>query len=164
MNDTRQRFLGKYRGKVVNNTDPLQLGRVRAQVPSVLGSENTGWAMPCVPYAGNGVGFFFIPPVGANVWIEFENGNVDFPIWTGCFWGIGEVPKIPALPDVKILKTDTSTIKLDDTIGLGGITIETTSGLKILMDFSGIEISNGSSTIKLTPASVSINNGALEII
>lgn len=139
-------------------------GRVKAKVPAVFGEEDTGWALPSVPYAGNGVGFFFIPPVGANVWIEFEGGNTDSPIWTGCFWGTGEAPALPAIPDTKIIKTDTATIKLDDLPGVGGITIETTSGLKIVMNMSGIEISNASGNIKVTPASVSVNNGALEVL
>ncbi len=157
-------FFGKYRGNVSSNNDPLMLGRVRAKIPAVFGDEETGWALPCVPYAGSGVGFFFIPPVDANVWIEFEGGDPDYPIWSGCFWGTSEAPATPAVPDTKIIKTDTATIKLDDTPGAGGITIETTSGLKIVMNTSGIELSNGSSSVKLTPSSVSVNNGALEVM
>ena len=160
-----QKFYGKYKGKVTDNMDPLMQGRIRAKVPAVFGDEDTGWALPSVPYAGNGVGFFFIPPVDANVWMEFEGGNTDSPIWTGCFWGTGEAPPVmPAIPDTKIIKTATATIKLDDLPGVGGITIETTSGLKIVMNVSGIEISNGPRNVKVTPASVSVNNGALEII
>jgi hypothetical protein len=158
------RYYGKYRGKVTSNTDPLMMGRIRAKVPAVFGDEETGWALPSAPYGGSGVGFFFVPPTDANVWIEFEGGNPDYPIWTGCFWGVGETPAIPALPYVKIIKTETATIKLDDTPGIGGITIEMTTGMKIVMDVTGIELSNGAASVKLTPASVSINNGALEVI
>jgi uncharacterized protein involved in type VI secretion and phage assembly len=155
---------GKFRGKVTDNKDPLMLGRIRAQVPSVLDDEETGWALPCAPYAGPGVGIFFIPPIGANVWIEFEDGNIDYPIWVGGFWGIGEAPKKPALPDVKVIKTDTATITINDFPGLNGVTIETNTGLKIVMDINGIELTNAAANVKLTPASVSINNGALDII
>lgn len=164
MSETRQRFYGKFRGVVTDNRDPLMLGRIRATVPAVFGDEESGWALPCSPYAGKGVGFFFVPPVGANVWMEFEEGNTDYPIWTGCFWGVGEAPKMPAVPDVKVIRTDFVTITIKDPPGLGGLTIETTNGLKIVMDLSGIELSNGASTVKLTPISVSINNGALEVI
>jgi hypothetical protein len=159
-----QRFYSKYRGKVTDNRDPLMQGRIRAKVPAVFGEEETGWALPCTPYAGSQVGFFFVPPVDANIWIEFEGGDPDYPIWTGGFWGTGEAPVMPALADTKIIKTDTASIKLDDLPGIGGITIETKTGLKIVMNVSGIELSNGAASIKLTPASVSVNNGALEVI
>ena len=85
-------FFGKYRGTVANNIDPQMMGRVQVSVPSVLGEGQLSWAMPCVPYAGSGVGFFAIPPNGANVWVEFEAGDPDYPIWSGCFWGMGEAP------------------------------------------------------------------------
>jgi uncharacterized protein involved in type VI secretion and phage assembly len=159
-----QRFYGKYRGKVTDNNDPLMMGRVRAKVPAVFGEEETGWALPSAPYGGSGVGFFFVSPTDANVWIEFEGGNTDYPIWTGCFWNPGDTPTVPGLASTKIIKTDTATIKLDDLPGTGGITIETATGLKIIMNVSGIELSNGAASVKLTPASVSVNNGALEII
>jgi hypothetical protein len=159
-----EKFFGKYRGKVTNNTDPLMQGRIRAKVPTVFGDEECGWALPSAPYGGSGVGFFFVPPVDANVWIEFEGGDPDYPICTGCFWGVGETPAVPGLAGIKIIKTDTATIKLNDLPGIGGITIETTTGLKIVMDITGIEMSNGAASIKLTPASVSVNNGALEVI
>ncbi len=157
-------FYGKYRGTVTDNLDPLMQGRIRVKVPSVFGDQETGWALPSSPYAGNGVGFFFIPPNGSNIWVEFEEGNPDYPIWAGCFWGIGEAPKMPAIPDTKVIKTDSATITLNDLPGLGGITIETSNGLKIVMDVQGIELSNGSASIKLTPVSVSVNDGALEVI
>jgi Type VI secretion system/phage-baseplate injector OB domain len=159
-----QHFFGKYRGKVTDNGDPLMQGRIRAKVPSVFGSEESGWALPCTPYAGKGVGFFFIPPVDANVWIEFENGNPDYPIWVGCFWGVGEVPKMPAIADTKIIKTDTATITLNDLPGVGGVTIETANGMKIVIDGTGIKVSSNTTSINLTPQSVSINDGALEVM
>src|SRR5689334_1403488 len=86
-----KRFYGKYRGKVIDNVDPLFLGRIMALVPAISEIPLT-WAMPCVPYAGPGVGFYAIPPLDANVWIEFEGGDPDYPIWTGCFWEEGQVP------------------------------------------------------------------------
>src|SRR3712207_6679959 len=73
---------GKYRGKVTDNNDPLQIGRIRAKVPTVFDEEVTGWALPSVPYAGSGVGFFFVPPKDANVGIELEGENADYLIWT----------------------------------------------------------------------------------
>jgi hypothetical protein len=162
-------FFGKYRGKVENNIDPMQSGRIQISVPAVLGDGKLSWAMPCVPFAGSGVGFFMIPPVGANVWVEFEAGNPDYPIWSGCFWGVGEVPAMPAVEQMKLIKTDTITLTLSDLPGIGGMKLEVNppavaTPLKLVFDMSGIEISNGAASVKLTPASVSVNNGALEVI
>jgi uncharacterized protein involved in type VI secretion and phage assembly len=156
-------FWGKYRGVVTDNRDPLFLGRIRAQVVDVLGSNDSGWATPALPYAGNGVGLFLIPPIGASVWIEFEHGEPDYPIWTGCFWAQGEVPASPAVAEMKVLKTDAATITLNDVPGAGGITIETSDGKKITMNALGIEITNGTWSVKLSPTSVSVNDGALEV-
>jgi uncharacterized protein involved in type VI secretion and phage assembly len=94
-----RRHFGKYRGLVVDNADPEQLGRLRLQVPSLLGPDVvTGWALPCAPYGGDaGQGFLFIPEVGAGVWVEFEEGDLEFPIWSGTFWskpgGDSELPR-----------------------------------------------------------------------
>jgi hypothetical protein len=141
--------------------------------------------MPCVPYAGPGVGFFAIPPVGANLWVEFEGGDPDYPIWAGCFWGLGEVPAMPPMPGMKVFQTDCITLTLSDLPGIGGFTLEVqppavAMPLKLVMDTSGVEIScdpaslkvtpmsielsNGAAAVKLSPISVSINDGALEVM
>jgi len=158
-------FYGKYRGRVTDNSDPDKIGRIKATVPAVFGDNECGWALPCFPYGGDGVGFFFIPPVGANVWVEFEDGDPEAPIWTGCFWNRGDSIPSDGTPDTKMIKTDVVTMTINDTPQQGGITIETTDGMKIVMDVSGIELNNnGSMTIKLTHASVSVNDGALEVV
>lgn len=164
-----RQFFGKYRGTVESNLDPMQQGRVQVKVPAVLGDGRLSWAMPCSPFAGAGVGFFAIPPTGANVWVEFENGDPDYPIWTGCFWGPGEVPALPAIAAMKVLKTDAVTVKISDLPGAGGLTIEVNppavaTPLKLAFTAAGIELTNGAASVKLTPASVSVNNGALEVI
>ena len=88
-----RRFYGKYRGLVIENIDPEQIGRVLLQVPDVLGAIPSSWAMPCVPAAGIQAGCFIVPPIGSQVWVEFEQGDPDYPIWTGGFWGlVAEVP------------------------------------------------------------------------
>lgn len=157
-------FYGKFRGVVSDNADPNNLGRIRAKVPDVYGEEESGWAMPSVPYAGKSVGLFLIPPTNALVWIEFEHGDPDYPIWSGCFWADNEVPVSPASADKKVLKTGAGTITLDDTEGSTSITIETTNSLKLKMDQQGIEISNGSQKIMISSSSVSVDDGALEVM
>jgi uncharacterized protein involved in type VI secretion and phage assembly len=160
-------YFGKYRGKVVNNADPLMMGRIQVSVPSVLGEGRMSWAMPCAPYGGSGVGFFTVPPIDANVWVEFEEGNTDYPIWSGCFWGTGECPASPTVMQMKmkVLKTDTATITINDTPVVGGVKIETTRGMKIEITGTGIEINNGQgASIKLNGPKISLNDQALEVI
>jgi uncharacterized protein involved in type VI secretion and phage assembly len=157
---------GKYRGKVEANFDPKRLGRVQISCPAVLGRGRLAWAMPSSPYAGPGVGLFAVPPVGANVWIEFEGGDICYPIVTGCFWGRGDSPSRTGLAQTKVLKTDCLTLTIDDTPGAGGVTLEVaapTGPLTIKLDTSGITLSNGGMKVQLGVASVSVNNGALEV-
>ena len=158
---TSNRFYGKFRGIVIDNQDPKNLGRLKARVPSVLRDVESGWALPSVPYAGDGVGLFAVPPVGSGVWIEFEVGDVSLPIWSGCWWAEGQIPD-DAKPEIVVLKTPAGhRITLDDDGEM--VQIEDKSGAKIVMDSSGIEISKGSQKIILTSSSVKVNDGALEI-
>src|ERR1700726_1147187 len=99
----RNRFYGKYRG-TVTQVDAKQIPRLKAKVPAVLGNQETGWCMPCVPYAGDQARIAFMPEVDAGVWIEFEGGDVSYPIWTGCYWHDGELPS-RVTPEVKVIKT-----------------------------------------------------------
>jgi uncharacterized protein involved in type VI secretion and phage assembly len=155
----RSRFYGKYRGIVVD-VDASTM-RVKALVPSVLGETETGWAMPCVPYAGSNVGFAFLPEIGSGVWIEFEGGDVSYPIWVGGYWFGGEVPS-DAAADVKVIVTTAPLeLKLDD--GQGAITITDPNGNTVSLDSSGITLSNGSTTVVVSDSSVSVNSGTLEV-
>ncbi len=163
------RYYGKYRGKVESNIDPMMLGRVQVSVPRVLGESTLAWAMPCVPYAGNGVGIFAVPPKDAHVWVEFEEGDIDHAILAGCFWGVGEVPVSPAVAQKKVWKTDGVTVELSDVPGAGGLTITVGSpAVPVPITFSctasGIELSIGASKVLLSATSVSINDGALEVM
>ncbi|MCA9874850.1 MAG: hypothetical protein KC441_14365 [Anaerolineales bacterium] len=143
-------YYGKYRGKVVNNLDPLMLGRLIVEVPAVS-EMPLSWAMPCVPYAGSGVGFFALPPITANVWVEFEGGDPNYPIWSGCFWGDGQVPAKPAVPTTKILKTDTAKLEFNDLLTSISLEVLTPSGpVKLEQGPDGIQLTIGSTSLKLT--------------
>jgi len=162
-------FFGKYRGVVSDIQDPLNMGRIRARVADVLGDDESGWAMPCLPYAGNGMGFFALPKVGAGVWIEFEHGDPDHPIWAGCWIGsVAELPPSLLAPPYKkvLIKTEGGhSITLDDTPGVGGIVLETAGGQKLKLTPLGVEIDDGQGgKIKLTGPQVSVNDGALEVV
>ncbi len=165
-------FLGKYRGTVLNNADPMQMGRIQALVPDVYGVVPSTWALPCVPMAGPQAGEFVLPPIGAAVWIEFEQGNQDYPIWSGCFWGsAAEVPALalaapPAIQPIVLQTTGQNTLMLSDVPGpTGGILLKSASGALIQINEIGITISNGQgATIVLAGPSVTVNQGALAVV
>jgi uncharacterized protein involved in type VI secretion and phage assembly len=163
-------YFGKYRGKVVNNLDPQQMGRIQVSVPAVFGDFQFNWAMPSVPYAGMQAGLYAIPPPQANVWVEFEGGDPERPIWSGCFWGTGETPSLalatPATVQHVLLQTTGQTLLLlSDAPGpTGGVMLKTATGASILINDTGITISNGKgATIQMTGPSVSINGAAFVV-
>ncbi len=166
------KFYGKYRGVVLNNVDPMQMARIQVQVPDVLGIGLSSWAMPCVPLAGKQSGTFMVPQIGAGVWVEFEQGDQDFPIWVGGFWGsAAEVPALalaglPVSPSIVLQTGSQNTLMLSDLPGpTGGILLKSTSGALISINEVGITISNGQgATIMLNGPAVNINQGALTVI
>jgi uncharacterized protein involved in type VI secretion and phage assembly len=171
MSDSKKYF-GKYRGTVINNIDPMQIGRIQAMVPDVSGLIPTSWCMPCVPIAGKQMGTFVVPQIGAGVWIEFEQGDPDYPIWVGGFWGIvAEVPAlalagVPGNPNIVFQTTLQNTLMISDLPGpTGGILLKSTTGATLIVNDTGIYIQNGkgASLIMVGP-SVTINNGALVVI
>jgi len=86
--DKSKKFYGKYRGIITDNDDPQNRGRLRVQVPKVLGKHDSAWALPCLP-----PGSYIIPKNGTGVWVEFEEGNPDKPIWIGYWLPEGETLK-----------------------------------------------------------------------
>lgn len=145
-----KQFFGKYRGKVTATKDPMHLGRIQVSVPAVLGEGRSSWAMPCVSYAGPNIGFFAIPPEGANIWVEFEGGDPDYPIWSGCFWGKDEIPiKAEEPAKVQVFKTDGIVITFSNQDKNKSLTVEVDKPvvekpLKVIFDKNGIEINNDS--------------------
>jgi uncharacterized protein involved in type VI secretion and phage assembly len=156
----RNRFYGKYRG-VVTEVDPDTL-RVKAKVPAVLGEQTSGWCQPCVPYAGPDVGIAFLPEEGAGVWIEFEAGDVSYPIWSGCYWRAGEIPA-DATPTVKAIVTKKGHKLLFDD-DAGSVLIEDSNGNKVTLDSSGLTLERGGKRVVVSDAKVDVNSGALEVL
>jgi uncharacterized protein involved in type VI secretion and phage assembly len=135
------KYWGKCRGLVVDRSDPEQLGRLRLKVPSIFGTADTGWASPASPYAGADIGFFFLPQVGDMVWVEFEEGELDHPIWSGGSWARpGNQSELPAeakpsYADQAVIKTKSgNVIVLSDAAGAERITIRAKSGCEIVID------------------------------
>ena len=172
-----RQFLGKYRGTVINNEDPLRMGRIQAIVPDVSETLPTGWAMPCVPFAFIQMGLYVLPPLQAGVWIEFEQGDPDYPIWSGGWWGEGQMPllqtsdaALPATPNV-VIQNGINTILVHGTPGPGnGIILSAgphTPPLapRIEITPTGIKLTVGPTVgIEITPLGVEINKGALKIL
>ena len=161
-------YFGKYRGLVVTNVDPDRMGRLLVTCPHVLGAAQA-WAMPCVPFAGYLEGFYMLPRMGSNVWVEFEEGDPDRPIWSGCFWTQQTIPAHALTPAVRTIRTMAAQLTLDDTPGVGGVSVQMNSPplpfpCKVSCSADGIEIQIGAATIRLDPATVDVNNGALKVI
>jgi uncharacterized protein involved in type VI secretion and phage assembly len=166
--DNNKKYFGKYRGEVSQNQDEKNLGRIRAYAS--LGGEQrieTGWALPSFPYAGKKVGFYFIPPVGASVWMEFEAGLLENPIWTGCFWNENEQIEEENLgPEIKIIQTNFATIKINDSNSSPEIKIKTESNLEVTLTSDEIKLttnSQPSAKISIKNNTVVVNDGALEV-
>lgn len=157
-----QRFYGKYRGVVTDNKDDKDLGRIKAQVPSVMGETEVGWALPVFPFIGDGHGFFMLPEVGSMVWIEFEAGNPDFPIWSGGF--LTENQSKPEDGDVSvrvIVSKNSHKVVLDDKDDR--IVVEHSGGASIEMTASEITISLSGSKMVMSATSISFNDGVVKI-
>lgn len=164
-------YFGKYRGTVLNNIDPLNMGRIQVQVAAVTGLLPTTWASPCVPVAGTQSGMYVVPALQSGVWVEFEGGDLRHPIWTGGFWGsAADVPAlalagVPGSPSLVFQTLGQNTLAISDLPGpAGGLMLKSRSGAFISISEAGIIISNGQgSMITMTGPVVTINNGALVV-
>lgn len=151
-----ERYYGKYRGTVINNIDPNRKGRLLVQVPDVMGAGVSSWAMPCMPLTGLQMGAYLIPIIGAKVWIEFEGGDPDQPIWVGGFWGSeAEVPAIvnsatPGIP-VMILQSPI----------MNAVVISDTPIPPMIA--GGVMLKSGASSITVGPDGVTITAPRVEI-
>jgi hypothetical protein len=160
---------GKYRGTVVDNADPMLMGRLLVTIPAL--DLAGAWAMPCFPVAGDQAGAWMIPSPGTGVWVEFEQGEVDNPIWSGCWYGsAAEVPLLaregsPATPPIVVQTRGQATVMLSDAPGpTGGVLLQTATGGRISITDDGITLSNGKgATITLVGPTVTLNEGALVV-
>jgi uncharacterized protein involved in type VI secretion and phage assembly len=155
----RYRFFGKYRGTVTEVDDKTL--RIKAKVPAVLGTQATGWCMPCVPYAGNQVGMAFLPEQGAGVWIEFEGGDVSYPIWVGCYWRKGEQPSDATSTVKAIVTASPHKLLFDDKAGT--VTISDSNQNSVTFGSDHLQLKRGDSNLQVADSSVSVNDGSFEV-
>lgn len=171
----RSHYFGKYRATVSDNSDSTGRGRLLVKLPALLNNLEV-WAMPCVPYAGAGVGFFTLPEKNTGVWIEFEQGHLSSPVWTGFFWQDDQLPSEAAGSSKKVWKTSGVTITIDDAAGQITIVNSNQSQITIANDIelqvkpskvtvaaSSISSECSSSSVEVSPLSVAVNKEALQI-
>jgi len=181
-----KKYIGKYRATVILNTDPEQRGRLQLLIPAVLGPIPSTWAEPCVPLAGPTgppMGVYMVPPIGAGVWVEFEQGDPDKPVWVGCRWGLqSDIPLAalggnPADPSIVMQSLLQNAIVISDlppsvpppvmppVPPTGGIILKSATGASIVVNDAGVFISNGKgATITMIGPMITVNNGALVVI
>ena len=153
------KFFGKYRGTVFNNVDPMQIGRLMVMVPDVSNVLPSTWAMPCVPFGGIQCGFLAIPPIGAGVWIEFEGGDLSYPVWTGTWYTSGAIPE-SAQPGKKVFKTKSGHKIVFDDDG-GTLEVTDSNSNTVAMDANTIKIAAGNATTIVVDApQIQLVNGA----
>jgi uncharacterized protein involved in type VI secretion and phage assembly len=172
--DETKKFYGKYRATVTQNIDPLRRGRLMCMVPDVLGAAPSSWCEACAPLAGPTgppMGAYLVPPIGAGVWVEFEQGDPERPIWTGCRWGSGDVPTqafagLPVSPSIVLQTAGQNSLVISDLPGpTGGIILTSATGLtSLIINDTGIYLKSGKAKVSLTIATVDINDGALTVI
>ena len=172
----RGHYFGKYRGIVVDNLDPVKLARLKVRVPAVLDTLDT-WAMPCVPYAGPNVGMHMLPPVGAGVWVEFEGGDVSYPVWVGCFWGSNDMPAEVTGPDSRVIVTEQAQLTIDDSSGevvlknkQNAVTtwsadiVAEAGSAKHAVGAAGVVSEAGAGKVEVGAGGVTINSGAMSVL
>jgi hypothetical protein len=161
-----KRYFGKYRGNVLNNIDPMNRARITAQVAAVSSLLPSTWCDPCVPLAGIQMGAYFVPQIGAGVWIEFEQGDPARPIWTGCFWGSAiEVPTlalagVPASPSIVLQTAGQNTLMISDVPGAVGGMLLKSGTVTVSISDTGITMLNEGAMISMIAGVVTITNGS----
>lgn len=148
----------RLRATVEDNLDPVASGRLRVRIPE-LGDQPV-WAMPAVPFAGPKEGLWTMPPIGANVWVEFEGGDTNRPIWSGCFWSPGEAPPEAAATDSLLVKTDGNVFVMS---AQNGFRVEVTGKARIELRDGAVLDSGAGSKIELAGAQVRFNGEAIEV-
>jgi phage baseplate assembly protein gpV len=154
-------YFGKYRGIVTDVDDPNNQCRIRATVPAVLGEQACGWALPAAPFAGDGHGMVMLPKVGSGVWIEFEAGRLDVPIWSGAWWASGQRPD-PQGAAVRVIVSEKGhKLILDD--DADEVKLVHGSGPEIKLTASEIVLTCGACEIRISNENISLNTGLIKV-
>jgi len=154
-------YFGKYRGIVTDVDDPSNQCRIKATVTSVLGEATSGWALPAAPFAGDQHGMVMLPKVGSGVWIEFEAGQLDHPIWSGAWWAAGQRPE-PQGNGIRVIVSEHGHRVILDDEG-DEVKLVHAGGPEITMTATEIVLTCGACEIKISNQSISLNNGMIKV-
>jgi uncharacterized protein involved in type VI secretion and phage assembly len=150
---------GKYRAIVVNIQDKLHMGRILVKCPQIYGESDSPYCLPCMPFTGNNYGTIMLPDINSTVWIEFEEGDTDYPVWTGGWWTQDKTP-YTSYTDANyktIIKSKTGhTILLNDKVGEESIQIVDKSGSKLTLSSTGINIESSSDLVLKATGNITI--------
>jgi hypothetical protein len=106
IDEARGRFYGVTVGTVINLADPMMLGRVQVQLSFIDDLDLSPWARVAVPMAGIAHGSYFIPNIGDEVLVVFEQGDAQVPYIIGSLWNAMAPPPFPSpIPQVRTLRT-----------------------------------------------------------
>lgn len=167
------KYYGLYRATVVNNVDPMQMGRIQLTIPDVSGLIPSTWAMPCVPMAGRQSGVYVVPIIGSGVWVQFEGGDPDYPVWMGGWWGsAAEVPALalagnPASPSIVLQTTGQNSVVISDVPGPAGGIMLRCGASTVMINQTGISLI--APKVEITAAAINltgvtdVNKGALKV-
>lgn len=171
-----KKFWGKYQGTVINNIDPELRGRLQVMVPDVTSLLPSTWAEACAPLAGPTgppMGVYLVPPIGAGVWVEFEHGDPNRPIWVGCRWGSqADVPSIahaglPVSPSIVLQTAGQNMVVISDVPGPAGGIMLRSGASTVLINQNGISLV--APKVEITAAAINlvgvtdVNQGALKV-
>jgi hypothetical protein len=156
-------YFGKYRGIVTDVGDPNNQCRIKARVDALLDGQETGWALPVAPFAGDGHGMVMLPAVGSGVWIEFEAGRLDHPLWSGAWWASGQRPDPQGDQVWVIVSEHGHTIILDDENDELKLVHGGPPGPTITLSGDEIVLTMGACEIKISADSISLNQGQIKI-
>ena len=117
---------GMYRGTVVSVDDPENRYRVLVNVPSVTGDYAAGWAEPCLQYCTDTEGDCFLPVIGDTIWVMFEEGKLNRPVWIGNWYATAKAPQ-----DIATSKTKRVIMYQGTKIVIGGGVVEVIGNLAV---------------------------------
>ena len=171
IDDLKKKFFGVTTGRVINQLDPLTLGRVQVQLPFIDAIDMSPWARVVTPMAGQLAGHYFIPNVGDDVLVAFEHGDVNVPYVIGSLWSVMAPPPMPSpMPQIRAIRTLTGN-QIVLTEAPPSITIQTAPTgpyQTIAMNPTGVQVATptmvsimvGTTTVVVTPSAVNVQVGS----